>query len=282
EVAAAGRAPARTPAVELTRGGLFLRAEGALPPLRAHVRLALSHPSLRARVQVEGEVVRHVSAAEAAAWRMTPGFAVQFVTPSPEARAAIAALADELRRDTPPPATPASPRAVGERLAALEARGDGPYALLAVAPDAEFGDVRRALRALRDELEAIRARPQAADHPGRATALLGRLEAAQDALGTPAARLAHDARTGNLGGVARCIAAGVPASLVAARRRALLAEFPARAEEARRQLARAEVARKLGNAAAARQAYEAALAADPLDPDARAAFAAFDRSAPAA
>ncbi len=231
---------------------------------------------------MEGEVVRHVSAAEAAAWRMTPGFAVQFVSPSPEARAAIGALADELRRDTPPPAAVPSPGAIAERLGALEARGDAPYALLGVPPDAEFADVRRALRALRDELEAIRARPMASDHPVRATALLGRIEAAQDALGTPAARLAHDARTGNFGGVARCIAAGVPAPLVAARRRELLAEFPARAAESRRQLARAEVARKLGNAAAARQAYEAALAADPLDLDAHAAFAAFDRAAPAA
>jgi serine/threonine-protein kinase len=282
EVAAAGGMPVRTPAVELTRGGLFLRAEGALPPLRARVRLALAHPSLRARVELEGEVVRHVSAAEAAAWRMTPGFAVQFVTPSPEARAAIGALADELRRDTPPPAAVPSPNAIAERLAALEARGDAPYALLGVPSDAEFADVRRALRALRDELEAIRARPLAADHPARATALLVRLEAAQDALGTPAARLAHDARAGNVGGVARCIAAGVPAALVAARRRELLAEFPARAAEARRQLARAQVARKLGNAAAAREAYGAALEADPLDVDAHAAFAEFERSAPAA
>jgi serine/threonine-protein kinase len=280
EIGAPGGARARTPAVELTRGGLFLRGEGALPPLRARVRLALAHPSLRATVELDGEVVRHVSAAEATAWRMTPGYAVEFVSPSPEARAAIGALADELRRDTPRPAPAPSPAAVTERLAGLEARGEAPYAFLALAPDAEFGEVRRALRALRDELEALRARPQAPDHPARATALLARLEAAQDALGTPSARLVHDARTGNFGGVARCVAAGVPAALVAARRRELLAEFPERATEAQRQLARAEVARKLRNAAAARQAYEAALAADPLDLEAHAAFAAFGQTAP--
>jgi serine/threonine-protein kinase len=280
EVAAVpGGPPARTPAVELTRGGLFLRAQGALPALRARVRVALAHPSLRAKLELEGEVVRHVSAAEATAWRMTPGYAVQFVSPSPEARAAIGALADELRRDTPPPAAPPPAAAVAERLAALEGRREAPYPFLGLAPDAEFAEVRRALRALRDELEALRARPQAADHPARATALLARLEAAQDALGTPAARLVHDARAGNPGGVARCVAAGVPAPLVEARRRELLAEFPERAAEARRQLARAEVARKLGNADAARQAYEAALAADPLDLEAHAAFAAFGRSA---
>jgi len=278
EVVVPGAAPARMPAVELTRGGLFLRADGALPALRARVKVVLAHPSLRAEVEVEGEVVRHVSPAEAASWRMTPGFAVQFVSPSPAARAAIGELADELRRDTPVPAAPPSPPAAAERLAALEARGDGPYAFLALPPDAEFAEVRRALRALREELEALRARPLAASHPARATALLARLEAAQDALGSPTARLAHDARTGNHLGVARCIAAGLPAPLVEARRRALLDERPERAAEAQRQLARAEMARKLGNPAAALQAYEAALAADPLDLEAHAAYAAFRRS----
>jgi serine/threonine-protein kinase len=279
EVAAPGGPPARAPAVELTRGGLFLRADGALPPVRARLRIALAHPSLRAKVEVEAEVVRHVSAAEAAAWHMTPGYAVQFVGPSPAARAAIGALADELRRDTPAPGPPASPAATSERLAALEGRREGPYAFLALDPDAEFSDVRRALRALREELEGVRARPQAPDEPARATALLARLEAAQDVLGTPAARLAHDARAGNPAGVARCLAAGVPDPLVRARRAELLAEFPERAEAARSHLARAEVARKLGNRDAARQEYEAALAADPLDLAAHEAFAAFARSA---
>ena len=61
------------------------------------------------------------------------------------------------------------------------------------------------------------------------------------------------------------VAAGVPRALVDARRAELLRAAPARTGEAERQLARAEVARKLGNAPAALAAYEAALAADPLD-----------------
>ncbi len=279
EVAVPGAAPAKLPAVELTRGGLFLHAERGLPPLRARVKLALAHPSFRAPVELEGEIVRHVSPGEAAQWRMTPGFAVQFVDPRPEARAAIAALADELRHDVAPPPSPA-PAATEERLRALEGRrGEGLYAFLGVAADAEFGEIRRALRALREELDPLRARPLAPDHPARATALLVRLEAAHETLGSPAARLAYDARHGNPGGVARCIAAGVPLALVEARRRELHAERPERVAEAQRQLARAEVARKLGNAAAAAQAYEAALAADPLDLAAHEAYAALRRSA---
>ena len=273
-----GGAPERLPVVELTRGGIFLRAERKLPALRTRVKLALSHPSLRARLELEGEVVRHVSPSEAAAWHSAPGFAVQFASPAPEVRAAIGALADELRRDTPRPAPPPSREAVDARLAILEARrSDSHYAFLGLQPDAEFAEIRSAIRIAREELEGLRMRPLAPEHPGRATALLARVEAAQDALGAPAPRLAYDARRGNAGGVGRCLAAGVPAPLVEARRRELLAEKPERAAEAQRQLARAEVARKLGNADAAAQAYEAALAADPLDVATHEAYAAFRR-----
>jgi serine/threonine-protein kinase len=279
EVSIAGAPPQRLPLVELTRGGgVFVRKEQELPPLRTRLRLALAHPSLRASLDLEGEVVRHVSPAEAASWNTAPGFAVQLAALAPEARAAIATLADGMRRDTPAAGSPRSAELVDARLAALEARGaDTHYAFLALPPDAEFADIRRALRAAREELEAARSRPLSPAHPARATALLARVDAALEALGTPASRLAYDARRGNAGGVARCLAAGVPAPLVAARRRELLSERPDRAAEAQRQLARAEVARKLGNAPAAAQAYEAALAADPLDVAAHEALAALRR-----
>jgi serine/threonine-protein kinase len=259
---------------------MFVGAD-ALPPLQSRAGVVLSHPSLRSGVELQAEVVRHVGPAEAAAWKMAAGFALQFLDPPPEARAALAQLAALSDDGAPQPAGPprASAAAIDERLAALEARrAGGHYALLGLPQDAEFADVRRALRELRDELEEVRSRPLAAEHPARATALLALLEAARDALGTPAARLAHDARRGNHGGVDRCLKAGVPEALVEARRRELLAAEPGRAAEAQRQLARAEVARKLGNPQAAAAAYEAALAADPLDPGARAAYAAFRRS----
>jgi len=256
------------------------------------VGVALSHPILRAPLVLEAEVVRHVSAGEAAAFRMAPGFAVQFANLKLEARAALAALADEARRDAPVPAPASGAPQVGageerrsaatldERLRALETkRPGGPYALLALPPDAEFADVRRAIRALREELEQVQRRPLAADQPARASALLGLVDAAQDALASPAARLAHDARRGNHRGVERCLQAGVPEALVEARRRELLAAEPSRAAEAQRQLARAEVARKLGNVQAAEAAFEAALAADPLDRAAHEAYATFRRTA---
>ncbi|ABS25321.1 serine/threonine-protein kinase [Anaeromyxobacter sp. Fw109-5] len=253
--------PARLPLRELTRSGAFLRADGGLPPLLSRLRLSLSHSALRAPLAVAAEVVRHVSPAEAEGWRMEPGFAVQFVDLAPEARAAIATLADAQR-----PAPPESPAPGGEPLLRdLEGRaGADHYGFLGVPPEAEFADVRRAVRGVREALEAARTRPGAADHPARATALLVRLDAAQAALATPTARLAHDGERGNALGVARCLAAGVPRALVDARRAQLLAATPGREAEASRQRSRAEVARKLGNSGAALAAYEAALAADPL------------------
>jgi eukaryotic-like serine/threonine-protein kinase len=272
----AGGAPLRLPLVELTRGGLFLKAETGLPALLSRVRLTLAHPTLRAPLALSAEVVRHVSPAEAAAVRLQPGFAVQFVEATPEARAALTELADLVR---PAAATRRAPTAaeVDARLEALEARaGSDPYALLSVAPDAEFSSIRRAAAALREELERLHARPLAPAHPGRALAVLVRVEGALAAMGAPAPRLSHDARSGNWRGVARCLKAGVPEALVRARREALLSAEPARKAEAERQLARARVAHKLGNTEAAAAAFEAALRADPLDPAAHEAFSAFE------
>jgi len=269
ELVVEGAKPLALPLVELTRAGLFLRAEAGLPPLMSRVKVLLTHPSLRGKVEVPAEVVRHVSPAEAASWRMAPGLAVQFVDPPPEVRAAITALADEVRPRREPTADTGSrppPPGPDERLRALEARSTNThYEFLGIPPDAEFSDIRRAMKALRDDLEGIRQRPAAADHPSRATALLARIESAQAALGSPPSRLSYDAQRGNWKGIARCVSAGVPAALVEARRRDLLAATPSRRDEAQRQLARAQVARRLGNAPAAVAAYEAALVADPLD-----------------
>jgi serine/threonine-protein kinase len=275
ELRAPGAAAARLPVAELTRAGVFLQVERGLPPLLSRVKVALSHPSLKVPLELDAEVVRHVTSAEAQAWKMTPGLALQFLGAPPEARAALARLADEVRREpATPPAAPSAADA-DARLDALEARREGgPYALLGLPPDAEFSDVRRAVRLLREELEALRVHPLGPEHPRRATALLVSVASAHDALATPAARLDHDARRGNHAGVERCLQAGIGEAVVEARRRELLAAEPARAAEAARQLSRAEVARKLGNARAAAEAYEAALRADPLDRRARSGWAA--------
>ena len=266
----------RLPVLELTRGGLFLQAESGLPPLLSRGKVTLSHRSLRGNLTFAVEVVRHVSPAEAQAVRMSPGFAVQAMELAPEVRAALAQLADQARA-SPAPARLPSAEEVDARLDALEARARADcYALLAVAPDVDFSAIRRAAGALREELESIRTHPLSPAHPSRAVSLLSRLEAAVASVGSPAPRLSHDAQAGNWRGVRRCLKAGVPDPLVRARRESLLEGDPARRAEAERQLARARVAHKLGNAEAAAAAFEAALRADPLDVAAHEAFQAFE------
>jgi eukaryotic-like serine/threonine-protein kinase len=268
-------------AVEVTRGGIFLGAESDLPPLFSRVALTLSHPSLRTRLELNGEVVRHVSAVEAGRWHMVPGFAVQLVELTPERRAAITDLI-EATRGAPPPAAqaPAQPQTSEAQLRELEERPvTTHYAFLGLPLDAEFAEIRKSAREVRSRLEAIRARPEALDQHARATALLARLDMAQHTLSVPAERLVYDSGRGNYLGVARCMAAGVPQAVIVARRRDYLARHADQERAAASHLARAQVARKMKNRAAAIAAYEAALAADPLDLATLEAYVAYRRQA---
>jgi eukaryotic-like serine/threonine-protein kinase len=246
---------------DVTRGGLFVLADDALPPLRARVTVRLRADA--GGHELEGEVVRHVTPADAARWGMSPGYAVQLGALPPAQRAAVEALA--ARFAEPPALTPVftpSPRALEE----LEKRAAaGPYELLGARPEAGFPEIRERARAVRQLVEALRPTLSADALARRVPALLARVDAAVAQLGTPAERLMFDARRGNFQGVAHCVTAGMPPAVVAARRGALLAERPAEAARAQRHLARAQVAAKLGNATAALAEYEAALAADPLD-----------------
>jgi eukaryotic-like serine/threonine-protein kinase len=245
---------------DVSRGGIFIVADDGLPALRSRVHLAVgAHGAL----ELDGEVVRHVTPADAARWNMSPGFAVQVgQLPAPQ-RARLDALA--ARMAEPPAPTPAfvpSPFALDE----IEKRGAaGPYELLGARQDAGFSEIRERARALRQLVDALRPALPAEALTTRVPSLLARVDAAVAQLGSPAERLMYDARRGNFHGVAHCVTAGTPPAVVAARRRALLAEQPGHAERAQRHLTRAKVAAKLGNAAAAVSEYEAALASDPLD-----------------
>ncbi len=254
-----GEAAEPVRATEITRAGLFVCSEGAPPPLLSPVRIRVRADDRE--VELPGEVVRHVSAADAARWRMEPGFAVQLGPLEAAARAAVDALA---ARSAPPAASPAPKKAVA--LAELELHAAaGPYELLGCEQDAAPSEIRERARRLRRGIEALRPTLPPMDQVSRVSALLARIESAASLLGNPSERLLYDARRGNFRGVAQCVTAGTPLAAVEARRRAFLAEQPAREAEAQRHLARAEVARKLGNEAAAITELEAALSADPLD-----------------
>ncbi|HEU4382652.1 MAG TPA: serine/threonine-protein kinase [Anaeromyxobacteraceae bacterium] len=267
--AAEGGAPRRLTASEISRGGLYLRAEGWLPPMFARVQVALERPA-EPPLELLAEVVRQVSPQDAAAWRMSPGFAVQFVDISADQRAALSRLVDGARQGQAP-RTPAPGEAAGDAAAValvrdLRSRSSGShYDLLGVQPDVEFTEVRSRAKALRAQLEALRGRALPAEEAKQVGPLLERVEAAAAVLATPAERLAYDARRGNHLGVARCVASGLAVPLVETRRREFLAERPGAEEEAQKHFVRAKVARAMGNDPAARAEYEAALTSDPLN-----------------
>ncbi|HTT72451.1 MAG TPA: protein kinase [Anaeromyxobacteraceae bacterium] len=249
----------RLKASEVSRGGLFLGLEEAPPPLFSTVTVAL--PGAAGPVELRGEVVRHVAQKDAGRWGMQAGFAVQFGSLKPSERQAVDALAKgrEGRPERPAAPPPLTLEALERRAAA------GPYELLGVRADMGFPEIRAGARLLRSQVDALRLRLPAEQQGSRVTEVLARIESALALLGTPVERLMFDARRGNFHGVAHCVTAGVTSAVLEARRRTLLAEAPQRGDEAGRQLARAQVAAKLGNTQAALAAYEAALQADPLD-----------------
>ena len=266
EIRLPGGEARRLRAAEVTHGGIFLRDDGPAPPLFSRVRVMVPVEGSRA-VEVGGEVVRHVTAADAGRWKMPSGFAVQLRARDAEQRSAVGAL--EARLAAPPAHTP-QPTQVPAPLAlhSLERRAAaGPYELLGAKLDAGVPEIRERARALRREIESLRARLPPEQQASRVPALLAQLDAAAALLGSPAERLMFDARRGNFHGVAHCVTAGTSPAVVEARRRTLLAQHPGKAEQAERHVARARVATKLGNATAAILEYEAALSADPLDLD---------------
>ncbi|HYQ81228.1 MAG TPA: PilZ domain-containing protein, partial [Anaeromyxobacteraceae bacterium] len=284
--AAEGAEPRRLAASELTRGGVYLRAEGWLPPMFARLKVALDRPAPDGPLELAAEVVRQVSPQDAAAWRMDPGFAVQFVDLSAEQRGALARLVDGAPRrgqapPTPPPGEEVHDVAAAALVRDLHSRSSGShYDLLGIPPDAEFTEVRSRAKALRAQLEALRGRPMPPEQAGQVGPLLERLEMALAVLASPGERLAYDAHRGNHLGVARCVASGLNPALVEARRRDFLGEHPGAEEKAQKHFVRAKVARAMGNDPAARAEYEAALATDPLNLDIQQAYWALKREGP--
>jgi serine/threonine-protein kinase len=253
------------PATDLSRGGVYLECAPPLPAVFSRAEVAVPGGAGEA-TPIPAEVVRVVQPADAKAWGMATGFALQFLPSTPAERAAV----DHLAGATPAPVRPEpSDAAAASFLDALQSHSARThYELLGLQPDAELKDVQSRARSLRVQLERLRDRKLSPSHAGLVAPLLARVAFAADVVGSAAERLAYDAGIGNLAGVARCIAAGLPERLLAERRQEFLRSRPGSEERARACLSRAKVARAVGNLAFARAQYEEALGADPLDLDA--------------
>jgi len=257
-------APRLLEATDLSRAGVYLHADPPLPAPMARVKVALPQEG-GGKVEIDADVVRVVTSAEAPAWKMPPGFALQFHASSAQARAALDRLAGAQKASAAAHAPP-DDASVAAMLEDMQARSGGShYAFLGLGPDAELKDVQSRARSLRVQLERLSGRNLSPRHAAMVAPLLARVAKAADVVGVPSERLSYDARQGNHQGVARCIAAGLPEAIVQQRRNEFLRERPDAASRAQQCLSRARVARALGNTGVALAQYEEALAADPLN-----------------
>jgi serine/threonine-protein kinase len=260
-----GGAARQLTTADLSRGGVFLCAEPPLPPLLTRVRIALQHPE--GEIDCQGDVIRHVLPEQARAWSMEVGFAVQFVDLGEKARHDIERLLQgrppsETKRLTSVGDDPAADRALEQYRKRVA--GDH-YALLGLAPDAEQSEVRSRARAAGRELEQMKQRPLSARQREQVDSLLERVSAAVAALGSPARRAEHDARTANFRGVARCLSAGLGVEELEELHKHFLAERPKSSTGAQLQLVTANAYLANGELQRALASLENALALDPLN-----------------
>lgn len=257
----------------LSAGGLFVCTEDAPPPLLAAVKLVLSLPG--GDLTVDAEVVRQVDAAQARAWRMSPGFGVQFVRVPPDFRQRWAALSQPAVRSAPAAAGPGgSPRAsnakdeaeIEEQLQLWRRRLSGnAYQVLGVTMEAEFSEIRRKARQALEGLEKLRERPLNVKQRGQLEAAIDRVNGALYALGTPARRADTDAALGNPRGIARCLGAGLTVTDLEASRRRHLADHRTHEANALVHAKSAQAWAAAGDLAQARAAMERALSLDPCN-----------------
>ncbi|PTL79668.1 serine/threonine-protein kinase [Vitiosangium sp. GDMCC 1.1324] len=249
---------------DLTRGGMFLCTDQALPPLLSRVTLALEHPD--GELTCECEVVRHVKAEEASTWGMAAGFGVQFVEPSISFKAAVAHLMLGQPLNTlHPPTDPAAEAEVEQVLAPYRERGtEDLYAILALPPDTGCEELRLRARRACHALERLRARPISPPLRAKVDMVLERVRKASETLGHPQRRAAYDAERGNFHGVARCLYAGLTPTQLEELRRDFLARRPHTQGPLRVHLATAQAHQQAGLLGHAREAYERALILDPL------------------
>jgi tetratricopeptide (TPR) repeat protein len=252
-------------ATELTRGGMFVHADGSLPAMFSRLKLVLLMTD--GEFPLKAEVVRHVTAEQSKAWNMPVGFGVQFVELTPAQRDDLGNLMKGLPRwqsavqrveEKDDPRTE-------ELLAGWKKRGSSHYELLGAFEDIDFLDVRVRAREARKSFAEARARPSSPRQREQLDALDKRLEQAATDLGQARNRLAYDAQRSNWKGVARCIAGGVSVSELDAARKRFLATHERVEGTAHLHFTTASAWESQREYAQAQLEYEKALALDPLN-----------------
>ncbi|WP_244239245.1 serine/threonine protein kinase [Corallococcus carmarthensis] len=236
--------------------GLFAECQGSLPPLAARLTVEVAFRGETALGACD--VVRHVTFDEARTWNVPAGVFVHFSDEFP-------ALGRLLSRALMEDAEPAPDAELARMLSRAEAVARDPYTLLGAKHDADFGDIHRRAQAALRRLVAFQNRPLPTTQRQALDALRVRVLAAQRMLGEPLSRVGYDATRGNLGGLARCVAAGVPEPTMEALRSAFLAARPEVEKKARALFTQGHALEVQRAVPAALERYSEALKLDPLN-----------------
>jgi eukaryotic-like serine/threonine-protein kinase len=264
-LAGAGASRERLPCERVGRSGLLLHSAGTPPPLFAQVGLLLQLPG--GELPCVGQVVRHVTAEQARAWGMAPGFGVELRDVTPALQDAFTRLLAGERLAPPMAPAPAARECPdAERtLRDFRKRQQGShYVVLGAPPNASTEALRDAGRACRRTLEALLAGTLSGSQRAQAECALERVGQALHQLGQLERRVDYDAGLGNLEGIARCLAEGLTVTQLEQARRRYLAEARRPSERSERALAAVRNLEGAGQRAAALLSCEDALREDPL------------------
>ncbi|MBZ4418683.1 serine/threonine protein kinase [Myxococcus sp. RHST-1-4] len=250
------------------RAGLFLHSEAAPPPLLSDVGLLLRLPG--GELACTGQVVRHVTAEQARAWRMASGFGVQLRDSSPAFQEALTRMKSGARLEPP---TPVPVSVSGQEDAVAESTLKGfrsrltgdHYSALEVPRDATHETVRAAAQKARAALEPLKTRTLSMGQRAQLEKAEERVSAAFHVLGHVERRAEYDATLGNVEGVERCLAAGLTVTALEGCRRRFLAAHPGRDGRAAVHRLSGDALASVGRMEEALAAYESAVRTDPLD-----------------
>lgn len=246
------------PCERVGRTGLFLHTQGPLPPLLGDISLTLLLPG--GELPCTGQVVHHVSPAQARASGQPAGFGVQLRVPGPS-------FHEQLERLLSSPQAPEQEDMQAELvLHPLQGRlatGEH-YACLGLPRDAEPAAIRARARELREQLEALRTRPLSGRQRWRLERALERVAQALRILGHLERRAEYDAELRNPAGILRCLAAGLTATALEACRQRFLERHPTPQGHVLLHLASGDAFASAGRYEEALEAYTAALRVDPL------------------
>lgn len=249
----------------VTRAGLIVCTPGPLPALLSRVKLTFADLD---GLTCDAQVVHHLSADQAAQWKVSPGYGVQFGTLTPEQRARLEGAHQGLRppetasgiarRPDDPAATEVLKRFSAERAA------DG-YGMLSISKAAPFDAIRDRVRDAKRVLEGLAGRPLSLAQQQAFEEARLRLDQVGQTLSNAMSRVEFDAERGNFEGVARCISAGISVAEIEEVRLRFLKTHPGIAGKSHGSILAGQTLEARQQMPLALETYAEALRSDPLN-----------------